>query len=89
MSAKQAGATSLGMASENFGYSHVRLRRIKKIQFGVVDPNELVSCYICYDDHLKRNGIFACLCLDNGPLSLMFFFRLLLSPFYLHLLSLF
>eukprot|EP00536_Pseudo-nitzschia_multiseries_P015005 jgi/Psemu1/262607/estExt_Genewise1Plus.C_8030002 len=41
MSAKQAGAASLGMASENFGYSRVRLRRVKKLQFGVVDPNEL------------------------------------------------
>jgi hypothetical protein len=41
--ARQAGATSLGMQSENFGYSRVRLRRIKKLQFGVVDPNELVS----------------------------------------------
>ena len=42
MSAQQAGATSLGMQSENFGYSRVRLRRIKKLQFGVVNPNELV-----------------------------------------------
>ena len=42
MSAKQAGAASLGMASENFGYSRVRLRRVKKLQFGVIDPNELV-----------------------------------------------
>ena len=42
MSARQAGATSLGMQSENFGYSSVRLRRIKKLQFGVVNPNELV-----------------------------------------------
>eukprot|EP00526_Cylindrotheca_closterium_P003203 CAMPEP_0113639728 /NCGR_PEP_ID=MMETSP0017_2-20120614/20848_1 /TAXON_ID=2856 /ORGANISM="Cylindrotheca closterium" /LENGTH=1628 /DNA_ID=CAMNT_0000550969 /DNA_START=136 /DNA_END=5019 /DNA_ORIENTATION=+ /assembly_acc=CAM_ASM_000147 len=41
MSARQAGATSLGMQSENFGYSRVRLRRIKKLQFGVVNPNEL------------------------------------------------
>ena len=43
MSAKQAGAASLGMASENFGYSRVRLRRVKKLQFGVLDPNQLVS----------------------------------------------
>ena len=46
MSARQAGATSLGMQSENFGYSSVRLRRIKKLQFGVVNPNELV-CFAC------------------------------------------
>ena len=46
MSAKQAGAASLGMASENLGYSRVRLRRVKKLQFGVVDPNELVSCCV-------------------------------------------
>eukprot|EP00428_Durinskia_dybowskii_P008579 CAMPEP_0170296226 /NCGR_PEP_ID=MMETSP0116_2-20130129/48251_1 /TAXON_ID=400756 /ORGANISM="Durinskia baltica, Strain CSIRO CS-38" /LENGTH=128 /DNA_ID=CAMNT_0010547805 /DNA_START=32 /DNA_END=414 /DNA_ORIENTATION=- len=39
--ARQAGASSLGMQSENFGYSRVRLRRIKKLQFGVVNPNEL------------------------------------------------
>jgi hypothetical protein len=43
MSAHQAGATSLGMQSENFGFSRVRLRRIKKLQFGVVNPNELVG----------------------------------------------
>jgi DNA-directed RNA polymerase II subunit RPB1 len=35
------GAASLGMASENFGYSHVRLRRVKKLQFGIVNPQEL------------------------------------------------
>lgn len=45
----KTGATSLGMASENFGYSRVRLRRIKKLQFGLVDPNELVSL----DDWLR------------------------------------
>eukprot|EP00542_Grammatophora_oceanica_P004903 CAMPEP_0194058686 /NCGR_PEP_ID=MMETSP0009_2-20130614/66979_1 /TAXON_ID=210454 /ORGANISM="Grammatophora oceanica, Strain CCMP 410" /LENGTH=77 /DNA_ID=CAMNT_0038708957 /DNA_START=14 /DNA_END=244 /DNA_ORIENTATION=+ len=39
--AKNAGASSLNMASENFGYSHVRLRRIKKLQFGIVNPHEL------------------------------------------------
>jgi len=38
---RNTGATSLGMASENFGYSSVRLRRIKKVQFGVINPNEL------------------------------------------------
>lgn len=37
------GAASLGMASENFGYSHVRLRRVKKLQFGIINPHELVS----------------------------------------------
>lgn len=35
-------ATQLTQASENFGYSRVRLRRIVKLQFGVVNPNELV-----------------------------------------------
>lgn len=40
--ANKTGATSLGMQSENFGYSSVRLRRIKKLQFGIVNPNELV-----------------------------------------------
>jgi len=35
------GASSLGMTSENFGYSAVRLRRVKKLQFGVINPAEL------------------------------------------------
>eukprot|EP00566_Odontella_aurita_P001751 CAMPEP_0113541920 /NCGR_PEP_ID=MMETSP0015_2-20120614/9313_1 /TAXON_ID=2838 /ORGANISM="Odontella" /LENGTH=1785 /DNA_ID=CAMNT_0000441907 /DNA_START=56 /DNA_END=5413 /DNA_ORIENTATION=+ /assembly_acc=CAM_ASM_000160 len=35
------GASSLSMASENFGYSNVRLRRVKKLQFGVINPHEL------------------------------------------------
>jgi len=43
VSARAVGATSLAMASENFGYSSVRLRRVKKLQFGVVNPDELVS----------------------------------------------
>ena len=39
--AQQAGAQSLSMVSENFGFSAVRLRRVKKLQFGIVNPNEL------------------------------------------------
>lgn len=35
------GASSLSMVSENFGYSNLRLRRVKKLQFGVVNPHEL------------------------------------------------
>lgn len=35
------GAVSLGMTSENFGFSAVRLRRVGKLQFGVVNPDEL------------------------------------------------
>lgn len=58
--AKQAGATSLGMQSENFGYSRVRLRRIKKLQFGVVDPNELVSF------HCFRRGTTTCVAALSG-----------------------
>lgn len=42
MSARQAGATNLTQGSENFGYSAVRLRRIVKLQFGIVNPNEMV-----------------------------------------------
>ncbi len=38
-----AGATSFGMTSENFGYSSLRLKRVKKLQFGVINPDELVS----------------------------------------------
>ena len=40
--ARAAGATNLTQQSENFGYSAVRLRRIVKLQFGIVDPNEMV-----------------------------------------------
>jgi hypothetical protein len=48
MSAAQAaGATSLTQQSENFGYSAVRLRRIKRLQFGIVDPAELVRFCVC------------------------------------------
>ena len=45
MSARQAGATTLTQQSENFGYSAVRLRRIAKLQFGIINPAELV-CYV-------------------------------------------
>jgi hypothetical protein len=43
--ARQAGATTLTQQSENFGYSAVRLRRIVRLQFGVVNPAELVRLY--------------------------------------------
>jgi len=50
MSAHQAGATTLTQQSENFGYSAVRLRRIAKLQFGIINPAELVRCLLrhCY-----------------------------------------
>jgi hypothetical protein len=41
-SAAGVGATTLSMTSENFGHSSVRLRRVKKLQFGVTNPHELV-----------------------------------------------
>ena len=52
MSARSAGATNLTQGSENFGYSAVRLRRIVKLQFGIVNPNEMVrvvvlACVVC------------------------------------------
>ena len=49
MSARQAGATTLTQASENFGYSAVRLRRIQQLQFGIVNPQELVGSSIQVD----------------------------------------
>lgn len=39
--ANRTGATSLSMVSENFGYSRARLRRVKRLQFGIVNPQEL------------------------------------------------
>jgi len=50
--ARQAGATNLTQGSENFGYSAARLRRIVKLQFGIVNPNEMVCLFLfilfCY-----------------------------------------
>jgi len=42
MAARSAGATTLTQQSENFGYSAMRLRRIAKLQFGIINPAELV-----------------------------------------------
>ena len=39
--AREAGAISLSQASTNFGHSSARLRRIKKLQFGIINPDEL------------------------------------------------
>ncbi|KAL9179832.1 LOW QUALITY PROTEIN: hypothetical protein ACHAXT_007802 [Thalassiosira profunda] len=39
--AREAGAISLSQASTNFGHSAARLRRIKKLQFGIINPEEL------------------------------------------------
>lgn len=38
---RSGNATTLTQGSENFGYSAVRLRRIVKLQFGIINPNEL------------------------------------------------
>jgi hypothetical protein len=56
--ANKTGATSLGMTSENFGYSRVRLRRVKQLQFGLVDPNELVSHFAL--SAKTRERVFYC-----------------------------
>jgi hypothetical protein len=55
MSAHQAGATTLTQQSENFGYfgySTVRLRRIPKLQFGIVNPTELVCMTLCMSEYI-------------------------------------
>ena len=39
--ARDAGAVSLNQGSTNFGHSSARLRRIKKLQFGIINPEEL------------------------------------------------
>lgn len=44
--------TGLTQQSENFGYSAVRLRRIAKLQFGIVNPNELVR----FNIKMKKTG---------------------------------
>jgi hypothetical protein len=53
MSAHQAGATTLTQQSENFGYSTVRLRRITKLQFGIVNPTELVCTTLCMSEYIR------------------------------------
>mmetsp|Transcript_8390 Transcript_8390/g.18385 ORF Transcript_8390/g.18385 Transcript_8390/m.18385 type:complete len:1171 (-) Transcript_8390:1742-5254(-) len=37
-----SGPRSFSMSSTNFGYSHLRLKRIAKLQFGITDPAELI-----------------------------------------------
>ena len=39
--AQLGSAASFGMVSTNFGHSTVRLRRVKKLQFGITNPHEL------------------------------------------------
>ncbi|KAL3809055.1 LOW QUALITY PROTEIN: hypothetical protein ACHAXA_001717, partial [Cyclostephanos tholiformis] len=39
--ARDAGAISLNQGSTNFGHSSAHLRRIKKLQFGIINPEEL------------------------------------------------
>ncbi len=56
----RAGATSFGMASENFGYSSLRLKRVKKLQFGVVNPDHLVSLVI---RHLQHGHLCIFICI--------------------------
>ena len=55
--ARQAGATTLTQNSENFGYSRVRLRRIVKMQFGIVNPLELVRFPIEHDCVVARADV--------------------------------
>lgn len=52
--ARAAGGMSLGIESENFGYSRVRLRRVKKLQFGVINPDELVSLAMRAADFVRN-----------------------------------
>mmetsp|Transcript_15419 Transcript_15419/g.31429 ORF Transcript_15419/g.31429 Transcript_15419/m.31429 type:complete len:1212 (+) Transcript_15419:102-3737(+) len=44
----------LSQASENFGFSRARVKRIKKLQFGVVDPDELRKSSVTQS--IKVNG---------------------------------
>jgi hypothetical protein len=57
----KAGATSFGMSSENFGYSAVRLKRVKKLQFGVINPDELVSYLIFVNVERKARVVWVVL----------------------------
>ena len=59
MSARSVGATSLTQQSENFGYSAVRLRRIVKLQFGIINPTDLVRLFLLEREH-EADGLFYC-----------------------------
>jgi tripartite-type tricarboxylate transporter receptor subunit TctC len=61
--ARAAGATTLTQASENFGYSRMRLRRIAKLQFGIVNPVELVSNVL---NQFIVNSILKFVIIDNS-----------------------
>jgi hypothetical protein len=67
--ARQAGATSLTQNSENFGYSRMRLRRIAKLQFGIVNPIELVRFCFCF-------VLLVCVCVFLAALSVTHSFSL-------------
>ena len=56
MSARAVGATSLTQQSENFGYSAVRLRRIVKLQFGIINPTDLVRSFLLEIAH-EADGV--------------------------------
>ena len=62
MSARAVGATTLTQQSENFGYSAVRLRRIVKLQFGIVNPTDLVR---------KTQTLLCVLVLSTTPLDML------------------
>jgi len=62
----KAGATSFGMTSENFGYSAVRLKRVKKLQFGVVNPDELVSKLSYFETSRERRNAILYVSLSIG-----------------------
>lgn len=61
MSARAVGATTLTQQSENFGYSAVRLRRIVKMQFGIVNPTDLVRIIYTYIINRYELRVFLCL----------------------------
>lgn len=57
--ARQAGATNLTQGSENFGYSAVRLRRIVKLQFGIVNPIEMVRYLLLREQMIMMMMMFS------------------------------
>jgi len=57
VTARSVGATSLGMESENFGYSALRLKRVRKLQFGVVNPDELRQYSVTQEMKVNNRSI--------------------------------
>jgi hypothetical protein len=73
--AREAGAISLSQASTNFGHSSARLRRIKKLQFGIINPEELRQYSVTQAITVNGRKIPAGVTRYEVRISIVLFFR--------------